>query len=102
MSSTPPHLRDPLLIRYRRQILEIARKHGVSSIRVFGSRARGDARDDSDIDLLVESGARRSFFFPGGLIADLEDLLGRRVEITTARALRPDLREQVLHEAVPL
>ncbi len=93
---------DPLLQRHRDAILRIAADHGVRSVRVFGSRARGEATEASDVDLLIEAGPARSFFFPGGLIADLEDLLGRRVEVVTPQALYPDLRQRVLGEAVPL
>jgi len=69
---------------------------------VFGSFARGDARSDSDLDLLIERGRHRTPFFPGGLVADLEDLLGRRVDVVTADALPDRIRESVLQEAVPL
>lgn len=80
----------------------IAERHGALNVRVFGSFARGDARPDSDVDLLVEPGLRTSPWFPGGLVADLEAELGRRVEVVTERALLPELREQVLREAVPV
>ncbi|WP_420455950.1 nucleotidyltransferase family protein [Rubrivirga sp.] len=90
---------DPLLRRKRAEILDVARRHGVRSVRVFGSHARGAARDDSDVDLLVEPGERRSFFFPGGLVADLEDLLGTRVDVVTPAGLRPLLRDAVLRDA---
>lgn len=84
------------------EILSIARKHGASNIRIFGSVARGNASDDSDIDFLVDAGPATSAWFPAGLILDLENLLGRRVEVVTERALRPDLREYVMREIVPL
>lgn len=93
---------DSHLAANRIAIRRIAARHGARNVRVFGSRARGDAVAGSDLDLLVEMGPERSFFFPGGLIADLEELLGIRVEVTTEEALRPLLREQVLREAVPL
>lgn len=93
---------DPLLQHHRDAILRIAAGHGVRSVRVFGSRARGEASATSDVDLLIEAGPARSFFFPGGLIADLENLLGRRVEVVTPDALHPALRSRVLAEAVPL
>ncbi len=83
-------------------IERIAQKHGARNIRVFGSVARGEARPDSDIDLLIDVGPTTSSWFPAGLILDLEELLGRRVQIVTERALNPDLRPYVLSEAVPL
>ena len=90
---------DALLERHRDSILDLAKRHGVRSVRVFGSRARGDASDGSDLDLLIEPGETRSFFFPGGLVADLEDLLGCRVDVVTPAALEPAIREAVLQEA---
>lgn len=93
---------EELVRSHRDAIQRIARKHGVLRVRVFGSAARGEATDASDIDLLVESGPETSAWFPAGLILDLESLLGRRVEIVTERALRPELREAVLRDARPL
>ena len=93
---------DELRATKRQTILAIAAKHGVTSIRVFGSFARGEAGEDSDLDLLIERGPRRTPFFPGGLVADLEELLGRRVDVTTESALHPLLRNRILREAVPL
>ncbi len=86
----------------RDDILRIANQHGVTHVRIFGSVARNEAREDSDIDLVVTRGVGRSFFFPGGLIADLEDLLGRSVDVTTEAALAPEIRDDVLREAVEL
>jgi len=83
-------------------IRRIAEKHGAFNVRVFGSAARGDDGPESDIDLLVDVGPETSSWFPAGLILDLEDLLGHRVEIVTTRALNADLRERVLREAVPV
>lgn len=93
---------DPLITTNREAIRRIARRHGAYNVRVFGSRARDHAEDGSDVDLLIEAGPERSFFFPGGLIADLEELLGCRVEVVTEDALHPALREQVLREAEPV
>ena len=84
----------------REEILRLARRHGV--IRVFGSMARGDAGPQSDVDLLVEVGPNLSPWFPGGLVAELEELLGRRVQVVTERGLDELLRERVLEEAVVL
>ena len=86
----------------REQILRLARRHGVTGVRVFGSMARGDAGPHSDVDLLVEVGSEPSPWFPGGLVAELEELLGRRVQVVTERGLDELLRDRVLDEAVPL
>ena len=86
----------------REQILRLARRHGVTGVRVFGSMARGDAGPQSDVDLLIEVGAEPSAWFPGGLVADVEELLGRRVQVTTERGLDDLLRARVLEEAIPL
>jgi uncharacterized protein len=86
----------------RERILALASKHGARNLRVFGSMARGDDGDDSDLDLLIETGPKTTPFFPGGLIADLQDLLGRKVDVLTERALPRSIREQVLKDAVPL
>jgi predicted nucleotidyltransferase len=91
------------LLRTRRQeILEIARKHGAYNLRVFGSAARGEANDQSDLDFLVEVGPVHSALFPAGLVADLEDLLGVPVDIVTEDGLHWYIKEKVLEEARPL
>ena len=91
------------LLRQRQEdIRRIAAKHGTRNIRVFGSVARGEAGPDSDIDLLVEKGPSTSSWFPAGLVLDLEEILGRKVEIVTDKALNPCVRDRVLREAVPL
>ncbi|MGH9397570.1 MAG: nucleotidyltransferase family protein [Terriglobia bacterium] len=93
---------EELIANKRDEIQRIATKHGATNIRIFGSMARGDARPDSDIDLLVDVGPATSSWFPAGLVLELEALLGRRVEVITERALRTDLRDYILNEAVPL
>jgi predicted nucleotidyltransferase len=80
----------------------IAEQHGARNVRLFGSVARGEAGPESDIDILVDAGPATSSWFPGGMVADLEALLGRRVDVVTERGLAPVLREQVLREAVPV
>jgi predicted nucleotidyltransferase len=91
------------LLQVRRaEILNIAARHGAHNVRVFGSVARGDARPDSDIDLLVDMEPGRSLFDLGGLLFDLRMLLGVEVDVVTEKGLRPRIREDVLREAVPL
>ena len=91
-----------LLTEKRDEILRIAARHGAYNVRVFGSMARGDAGPTSDVDLLVDVRPDHSAFFPGGLVADLEDLLGRRVDVVEPAGLHWYLRDTILHEAVPL
>jgi uncharacterized protein len=91
-----------LLQQRREDIRRIAANHGAYNIRVFGSVARGEARADSDIDLLIEKGSTTSSWFPAGLVLELEEMLGQRVEIVTEKGLSPYLRDRVLREAVPL
>jgi predicted nucleotidyltransferase len=93
---------DKLLKAKREQILEIAAKHGARNVRVFGSVAHGEAGPESDVDLLVDVGPDPSPFFPGGLLADLEELLGRRVDVLTENALHWYIRDRILREARPL
>jgi uncharacterized protein len=93
---------DRILVEKREEILRIAAKHGVSRIRVFGSSARGESRPESDLDLLVEVTGPTTPWFPGGLVAELEEFLGRRVDIVEPDAIRESLRRQILQDAVPL
>ncbi len=91
------------LIREKRQlIMEIAGRHGAKNVRVFGSVARGESTEESDVDFLIEVEGPTSPWFPGGLVADLEALLGRRVDVVTERGLKKRIRERILREAVPL
>ena len=91
------------LVKSRRdEILSVARRHGVTRVRVFGSMARDDAGPGSDLDLLVDVGPRTSPWFPGGLAAELESMLGVPVQIVTELGLDQLVREYVLREAVPL
>ena len=91
-----------LLVEKREEIRRIAAKHGARNVRVFGSVVRDEAGPESDVDFLIEVGSTTSSWFPAGLIVELEDLLGRPVEVVTERALNRDLRERVLSEAVPV
>lgn len=91
-----------LLKQKREQVLEIAARYGAYDVRVFGSVARGDANETSDIDLLVKLESGRSLMDLGGLLYDLRKLLSVEVDVVTERGLRPRIRDRVLHEAIPL
>lgn len=86
----------------REEIKKLAANYGAHNVRLFGSVARREARSDSDIDLLVDLGPDRSLFDLGGLLMELQDLLGCKVDVVTERGLRPRIRERVLRDAVPL
>ena len=91
-----------LLEGKREEILRIARAHGARNVRVFGSAARGDADETSDVDFLVEFEPGTSLLQHGAMIAELEELLGRKVDVAPEKTLRERARERVLREAVPL
>ncbi len=93
---------EKLTQEQRDEIKRLSAKHGALNVRLFGSFARGDAGSTSDLDLLIETGPVTTPWFPGGLIADLEALLGRHIDVVTERALNPKLRDQILREARPL
>ncbi len=93
---------SPILERYREEILTVATRHGVKNVRVFGSLARGEGSESSDLDLLVTLGEGRSLLDLIGLKQDVEDILHRPVDVVTELALSPYLRERVLAEAIPL
>lgn len=87
----------------REQVLAFANRHGAYNVRVFGSVARGEATQDSDIDFLVDWDYDRVSAWGGaGLFTDLEQLLGRKVDIATSKSLHPRIRDRVLKEAIAL
>lgn len=83
----------------RNEIVKIARRHGATNVRVFGSVARGDGDQDSDVDFLVDLERGRSLLDLGGLLMDLQTLLGTSVDVVTEKGLRSRIRERVLSEA---
>lgn len=91
-----------LIESHREQLLSLARRRGIASIRVFGSMARNEARDDSDVDLLVTLTPGTSALALGGLLLDAQELLGRHVDVVTEASLHPALRDRVLADAVAL
>ncbi len=93
---------EQLLREKRDDILRIAAQHGASNVRIFGSVARGEADAESDIDILVDMEPGRSLLDHAALMLDLQELLGYKVDVATARGLRERIRNRVLHEAIPL
>ena len=87
----------------REEILKIATKHGAFNVRVFGSVARGEETENSDIDFLIDYDlAKTSPWFPGGLLVDLEDLLGCKVDVVTEKSLHHLIKQRILKEAIKL
>ena len=91
-----------LLNRRRDEILRIAANHGAENVRLFGSVLRGEDGADSDVDLLVTFRPGRSLLDQIGLTQDLEDMLGRPVDVVEEAALYSEIREAVVREARPL
>jgi len=90
-----------ILQEKRTEILSIAAKHGAYNLRVFGSVARGEETETSDIDFLVDYDLDKvSPWFPGGLILDLENLLKRKVDVVTPKSLHYLIRDKVFNEAI--
>ena len=86
----------------RAEIIAIAAKHGAYNVRIFGSVARNESDSASDLDLLVDMGPERSLLDLGGLLMDLQELLGCQVDVVTDKGLRGRIRERVLKEATAL
>ena len=93
---------DTLRTEQREEILRLAERHGAHSLRVFGSVARGEANDDSDLDLLVAWEPGRSLMDHVGLVQDLQELLGMKVHLGTEKSLHWYVRDRILREATPL
>ena len=102
MDSSGPFEMHTLIEQHRAEILALAEHHGVRDVRVFGSMARGDADDLSDVDLLVSLPPERTGLALGGLLMDVQDLLPRRVDVVTEASLQPAFRDRVLDEAQAL
>ena len=86
----------------REDILRVAARHGAGNVRLFGSVARGEETIESDVDILIDVTGETTPWFPGSLVADLEQLLMRPVQVVIRRSLSPLIREAVLRDAVPL
>ena len=91
-----------LLESKREDILRLAAKRGAYNVRVFGSAARGEADENSDVDFLVDLEPERSLLDLGGLLMDLRELLGRNVDVVTEKGLHWYIRARVLQEATKL
>jgi len=93
---------EDLLQSRREEILKVCARYGARNVRVFGSVARGEADEQSDIDLIVEFEPGRSLLDHAGLWLELQELLGVKVDVVSSRGIKARIRERVLREAVPL
>jgi uncharacterized protein len=93
---------DTLVADNRAEILRIAKENGATRVRIFGSFARGTARSDSDVDLLIDLEPGRHLLHLIAIKQDLEELLGREVHVVTEAAVSPYIRDEVLQSATPL
>ena len=95
-------MKHKLLQEKRNEILRISKLHGVLNVRLFGSLARGEERPDSDIDFLVDLEKGRTILDLGGLLMDLQHLLGHKVDVVTEKGLHWYIKDKILKEARPL
>jgi len=93
---------EELLQEKREDILRVCAKFGAHNVRVFGSVARGESDEQSDIDLIVQFEPGRSLLDHAGLWLELQRLLGTKVDVVSDRGIKPRIREHVLREDVPL
>jgi len=94
--------KNEALVRLRPIVLRVAKEYGARNVRVFGSFARGEQRRTSDLDLLVDLPRESSLFDLAGLKVDLEEAVGRKVDLVLSHSIKPLLRERILSEATPL
>jgi predicted nucleotidyltransferase len=95
-------IRKEDIVKRREEIIALASRYGASNIRIFGSVARGDSTDASDLDLIVRLEPGRSLFDLGGLLMDLRDLLGVKVDVISENGIRDRWRDHLMAESVPL
>src|ERR1035438_8365028 len=93
---------DTLRAKRCEEILRLAERRGAHNLRVFGSVARGEANENSDLDLLVAWEPGRSLLDHAGLVQDLQELLGTKLHVGTEKSLHWYVRDKILREAAPL
>jgi predicted nucleotidyltransferase len=93
---------DPLIIKNRQKILALAKKNGVTNIRVFGSMAKNQVNQNSDVDFLVEIEKGKSGFALGGFLIDVSELLHRKIDVVTENALHKRIHDKIIQEAVSI
>src|SRR5436309_10107878 len=93
---------ETLRAERREEILRLAARRGARNVRVFGSVVRGEANENSNLDLLVTWEPGRSLLDHAGLVQDLQELLGVKVHVGTENSLHWYVRDRILREATPL
>jgi predicted nucleotidyltransferase len=101
-TATVTNRRRELLEAKRDDILRIAARHGARNVRIFGSVARGDDDESSDIDLMVDMDPDRSLLDHAALLLELRALLGDALDVVSSRGMKPRIRDRALREAVAL
>jgi len=86
----------------KRKIIPVLRRHGVVHAAIFGSFARGTPEEESDLDIVIEFEGEKSLLYLIALRLELEELLGREIDLLTYRALHPRIRQRVLQEQVAI
>jgi predicted nucleotidyltransferase len=90
------------VIARREEVLRLAELYRTTNVRIFGSVARGEATDQSDIDFLITPKPGCSLFDLGGLLMDLQDLFHCKVDVVTEDGIKPRAREHILRDAIPI
>ena len=91
-------MNDDRIDEIKKTLIEVLKQHGVKKAALFGSIVRGEATEESDIDLLIEFEGRKSLLDLAGLQLDLQELLRRRVDVLTYKSLHPLLKDRILSE----
>lgn len=91
-------MKEDQIDEIKKTLIEVLRKHGVKKAALFGTIVRGEATEESDIDLLIEFEGRKSLLDLAGLKLDLQEILRRRVDVLTYKSLHPHLKERILSE----
>ncbi len=91
-------MKEDQIEEIKKTLIEVLRKHGVKKAALFGSIVRGEATEESDIDLLIEFEGRKSLLDLAGLKLELQEILRRRVDVLTYKSLHPLLKERILSE----
>ncbi|HJQ93322.1 MAG TPA: nucleotidyltransferase family protein [Candidatus Thermoplasmatota archaeon] len=98
----PPKTAKQLFEAHKSAVQAVLKKRGITRLVAFGSRARGDARPDSDLDLMVRLPAGASLFDQGGALMDLQDVFGMRVDLVTEGPHLGRLNDRIRDEGVVL